>query len=539
MNGIRELLRDRRRRQRGSVLSAVLIMTAFIAIISGALMTELSTNLLLSRTLVSRIAYQATENSVIEQSISGLQTTPLDAPCPALTATTLNGVSAAPRYLNCWPTIREETKVYAAGGSGSSFQVDGTQAHFNGFNDYVVGDAGGTVIDIPFGASAPRWALALGGQVTATPLVTPMPGSATKALDVVPLSGGACAPSANCVDVHLDAVGSSTAPSAVCAQPASSGAVTTQPAASPSTPGLVYYGDGTLLEAADVSTTEGSTCDFEASATLPNGDQVTGGQVAFRCSGGCGSTHDFVYAVSGTSSGSQVVRYAYTGSLNLVSALNLPWASATGLAFSSSTLPATLAITFAAGGVALVQIGSNGSMSLGATASAGGAVGDAPTWCHCPGGDQIGVAAQNGALTVFNSALQPLASVAAGSPIDTTPATDAAGNWYFGARDGLVHEVQLTGGTATQVDSFGTMGQIESAVQLAACSAGICIYAGALDDHVYLVPLDARRAIISACIATAPPACSGANPKLWASVEVGASGSPQTVHVEGWSYYSG
>ena len=44
MKELRALLSDRRRSQRGSVLSGVLIMVAFLAIISGALMTELSTN---------------------------------------------------------------------------------------------------------------------------------------------------------------------------------------------------------------------------------------------------------------------------------------------------------------------------------------------------------------------------------------------------------------------------------------------------------------------------------------------------------------
>src|SRR5205807_10660567 len=54
VKAIRGMLADRRRRQNGSVLSAVLILVAFLAIISGALMTELSTNFLLSHALVNR-----------------------------------------------------------------------------------------------------------------------------------------------------------------------------------------------------------------------------------------------------------------------------------------------------------------------------------------------------------------------------------------------------------------------------------------------------------------------------------------------------
>src|SRR5205823_9402073 len=52
-------LREGSRSQRGSVLSAVLIMVAFLGILSGALMTELSTNLLLSTDMVNRVAVEA------------------------------------------------------------------------------------------------------------------------------------------------------------------------------------------------------------------------------------------------------------------------------------------------------------------------------------------------------------------------------------------------------------------------------------------------------------------------------------------------
>ena len=92
---------------------------------------------------------------------------------------------------------------------------------------------------------------------------------------------------------------------------------------------------------------------------------------------------------------------------------------------------------------------------------------------------------------------------------------------------------------APEVESYGRMTRFGSSAQLGGCGTGICIYLGAQDGTLYLVPLDARKAVISACITTSPPTCSGVNPRLWASVEVGAGGSPQTVHVEGWSYYSG
>jgi hypothetical protein len=59
VNKLRALLADGRLSQRGSVLSGVLIITAFLAIISGALMTELSTNFLLSNALVNRVSTEA------------------------------------------------------------------------------------------------------------------------------------------------------------------------------------------------------------------------------------------------------------------------------------------------------------------------------------------------------------------------------------------------------------------------------------------------------------------------------------------------
>jgi hypothetical protein len=83
------------------------------------------------------------------------------------------------------------------------------------------------------------------------------------------------------------------------------------------------------------------------------------------------------------------------------------------------------------------------------------------------------------------------------------------------------------------------MGRVGSSVQVAGCRSGnaICIYLGTT-NNAYLIALDARDAKLAACLSNTPPACSGGNPRLWTQVEVGANGSPQTVHVQGWSYYS-
>jgi hypothetical protein len=538
MKGIRELLKDRRRSQRGSVLSGVLIMTAFIAIISGALMTELSTNFLLSTTMVKRVTNEATVNSAIELALSRLQTAPLNAPCPALSTAAVNNLTASATYLTCWPTVREAQRFVPVAASAAPFNVDGTHAQANG--DYVVADAGGTVFDFPFGWSAPRWQLPLGGQVTATPVVIPMPGS-SKVLDVIPLAGPGCSSASYCLNVRLDD-NSLNSPAAWCFVATTGGSVVSQPSASPTQPGLVYYGDGTLLEATDVSV-PGSGCDPESTVTVPGTQPVVAGPIAFACASGCGNVVEEIYAVVSDGSSSRLLRYTYgKSSLGYVTNLSLPWANVSGIAVSAATLPASVAISFRGGGVALVQINLSGGMTLLGTAPVPAIVADAPYWCHCPGGDLIGLGAQDGGLYLYNTALVPQPGFPAGGAlISTTPGVDAAGNWYFGAADGYVHEVQLQPGqtSMTQVESYGPVGQVTSSVQVAGCPQGICIYLGTLNNHAYLVPLDARKAVISACITTSPPTCSGANPRLWASVEVGAKAGPQTVHVQGWSYYSG
>ena len=65
-------------------------------------------------------------------------------------------------------------------------------------------------------------------------------------------------------------------------------------------------------------------------------------------------------------------------------------------------------------------------------------------------------------------------------------------------------------------------------------------YLGSANSNLYTVQLNARDAVLSSCLTTAPPTCSGANPHLWASVEVevGLPTSPLIVSIRGWSYYS-
>jgi hypothetical protein len=176
-------------------------------------------------------------------------------------------------------------------------------------------------------------------------------------------------------------------------------------------------------------------------------------------------------------------------------------------------------------------------MTLTAT-SVPAVISDAPFWCAACG-NVFAVGGTNGVLYLFDASLNRTPSPSLGSPINTSPSIDGAGNWYVGTDDGKVHELQLQNGKLSERETYVQMGRFGSSPQVGSCAPGICIYLGGQDGNVYLVPLNARKAVISACITTSPPTCSGVNPRLWASVEVGANSGPQTVHVQGWSYYSG
>ena len=128
-----------------------------------------------------------------------------------------------------------------------------------------------------------------------------------------------------------------------------------------------------------------------------------------------------------------------------------------------------LAIAGATGRVALVRIseGSGPSYTMTAIASTAlpGAVTRPPYWCHCPGGDLIGVGGTNGVLYLLNTALSlrwTYNGQADGSPaIASSPAADANGDWYFGAADGYVYDVEipLSGQQMFKAARFGPGGR--------------------------------------------------------------------------------
>ena len=542
MSGLRALLMDRRRRQRGSVLSGVLIIVAFLSIISGALMTELSTNFLLSNNLVNRVKTEATVNSSVELALNQLQNTPINAPCPSLPPVTLNGQTASVSYASCAPVVDRRSPQFVRVTTTSPFTVDGSHAQLSGLNNYVVGDSGGTVLDYTFGSATPRWTLALGGSVTGTPLVMPDPLNAGQFLDLVPVSGPACAPTSSCVSVRTDLSSGSTSPPALQCTTHTAGLVVSQPAVGRNNTDVAYFGDSSGAMYAIDPTSGGGNC--EAEGNLAAGNPVVAAPVVFPCQQSCAVKQDEVYVLTsgGGSSHLLLLTYSLKNGLAQVGSLSLPWANPSGIAVESAGLPSRVAISFAGGQVAVVQLDSDSDMSLAASVTLPAAVNGPPYWCHCPGSvNLIGIGAGNGSLYVRDTSLNSYATYSGGSAINTAPAADAAGNWYFAADDGRLYEVQKPAGGTTMALAaiFGkATGSIGSSPVLATCPAGICVYLGSLDASAYLISLNARDAVLTACVSVSPPTCSGANPRLWASAEVGAAGSPQTVHIEGWSYYS-
>ena len=249
-----------------------------------------------------------------------------------------------------------------------------------------------------------------------------------------------------------------------------------------------------------------------------------------------------------------------TISLNLMTTLSLTGpvgANATGYAISSnvpvngSTL--SLVVASAAGKLAMARIavrnGPSYNMSSGAAATLPGGVSDPPYWCHCPGGQNlIGVGTTNGYLFVLSSTLA-VQWTYDGQPdgwpaINTTPMADANGDWYFGANDGSVYDVEIpmSGPQMFKAAKFGPGGAIGSSPIVGSCFSGPCLYFGSTTAGSYFVRLGTTRVIdLQACGTSAPGSTSCAlNPRLWARVEVGAPAvvGARGVYVQGWSYYS-
>ena len=571
MRQLKLLLHDRRRRQRGSVLSAVLIIVAFLAILIGALLTELTNSFTISRSLVDRVRTEATVTSVAELAIHQLQVVSVPAVCAqdrrGPWSLTLNGQPAVVTQ-TCTAILPEQSLSLASG----FFNVDGVHDTGGNRNRYLVGDTAGRLSSYPFGQITPRWTIGLGGAPTASVLAAADPDGSVDIVAPVAKSSAGCA--GHCVVVFNERNGG--APSFRC-DLAASATVSAPPAnevtagGSANFPGYVFFGDSGGLYVYDASV--GSTCPQQASAAV--GGRVVGAPLVFpgRVANGGRTVNDEVFVLVTGSTSSSLNHWRYTEAtspgqdgadvvtrtLTAVDSLSLTGANVVGYGISS-TVPASgatlsLVVATASGRLDLAQIavrsGPSYTTSTGASVALpnGAATARAPYWCHCPGQDLIGVGGTNGLLYLYTSGLAAVAYTYDGQPdgrpaINTTPMADAAGDWYFGANDGQVYDVEIPmGGTQMfKAAKFGPGGAIASSPIVGACPAGPCLYFASTSAGSYFARIGSTRVSdLRACISSSPSSTSCAsNPRLWARVQVGpgAVWGGTGVYVQGWSFYS-
>lgn len=574
------LKRERRARaQRGSVLSALLIIVAFLAILGGALMNEISSQFLITRTLEDRVATEATLNSSLESGIGQLENRPLvPFPCStdpgvAVNPVSLNGQSASviskptffdPKHLGyCQAIVPDFVTPLPTGPS----QADGTHVTIGSRNTYLVGDAG-NVYNYSFGLTGNLWKVSVGATVTGPPAQSLDGTRAGHLMTVVPVE--------NRVALIDDNPGAGA--SLRCYMGAAA-TVTSRPGfenapggESPFFPNYVYFGDSSGKLYVYDATTDGSCAQIVSPADL--GGPVVGGPLVLKgqqqrgdnpqCGSRGGdedrgqvSTTVDIFAVINRGGG-RLVHYQYcemtqggqgiTNSLNFVESRPLSIGNAAGVAFSS-TKPSgdiQLAVTSLSGYVAMATIivrGDSYSISTGPTKSFGGSFTRAPYWWHSTGGDRIGAGNQN-SLLVLDTSLNVSLRYDGAVGITTTPGADSNGDWYFGADDGHVYDVErpASGIQMFKAARFGAGGQVSSSPIVGApsdgCSGRVCMYFGTNGNGAYLAQIGNGRVMdLNACSTSGSgsTSCIPGTQQLWARLEVGVAN--QAVNVIAWSYY--
>jgi hypothetical protein len=527
----------------------------------------------LGSTLSTRITAEATVNSSVEYGIGQLMTRTVPSRCSTDTGSrfpvSLNGQFAG-AVSNCQAIIPDRvTRLVNA-----TFSADGTHATDGGNDSYLIGDSGGRVFDFGFGQTAPIWSVSVGAGVSGPPGQQVDSARASHFTTLVPAGS-----SVALIDARS---GSGTLRCSM----AASGTVSGRPGFENPPAGTAalfpeygYFGDASGRLYVYDAQTNGS-CSQQATVSGLGGPVVGGvlvlsGTVTTQ-RGGDGegqrttTATTQVFAVVNGGGSSRLVQYSYQEEtrgpgdvqpiLVPVDSLSLPFANAAGFAVNTTTpvdrQSIKLAITFAGGQVALASINarSGGSgwtytMTAGPNVVLGGSFTRAPDWCHCPGGDKIGAGNQNGTLFILDTSLTQLLRylVPGALPINTTPAADGNGDWYFGANDGFVYDVEppSTGVLMFMASRFGPGGQVKSSPVLGSssgCSGVVCLYFGAGGNGDYFAQIGKIRVMdVTACLApsSSSTSCTG-NLRLWARAEVGdpnyvgASG----VNVLGWSYYN-
>jgi hypothetical protein len=568
MHSMTKLERSRRS-QRGSVLSGLLIIIAFLSIIGSALMSEISSQFLMTRNLVDQVTAQATVQSGMENAIAQLQTRAVpfrcstDQPNPIALPSAVNSQWAAANQIRCLSIVPDVAGSLAAGG----FTVDGTHVAIGAHNIYLVGDQNGNVYSYQFGQTAQLWKRTVSNAVTAPPYemaygghflaAVPNGSSVTLLNDLGPSASVACPISTSSTVRARPGLGAGTSFPTYTFFGDDSGSLyvadpSCQAPAPPSTPlgGSVV---GSLLVLPGTVTTN------ERTGACPiDGDEVqftttTVDVIALISSGSSSSLVDLAYAQD--TAGSDTDTCWITNNTRTLS-----FGNATGVSFYSSGSTTLAAVGFAGGEVQLATItassargGSSGftyTLTRGQSVSLGGSMSRAPSWST--NGSSIGVA-DGPSFFLFDSGLKALFRYDGTAAINTSPAADIRGDWYFGADDGYVYDVEppAAGTTMFKAARFGPGGQIRSSPMVGStgdgCSGNVCMYFGGASSGTYFVQLgnirvmELRSCMTSGTSSTSCVTASANNPSLWARLEVGDPTYMQgrSVNVIGWAYSNG
>jgi hypothetical protein len=354
---------------------------------------------------------------------------------------------------------------------------------------------------------------------------------------------------------------------------AASATVGARPTAGANFPDLAFFGDsgGNLY----VYDTRAANCPALLPTTPNAGGKVVGAPLVFSRGGGDTGSDEVFVLVTG-SSGTSLQHWSYTQpiecdqngggdnqgdcdngrgrrvprpALNRVAIISLNGSDAVGYSASGTAPPMDLVVGTSSGRLDLAHISGSYSMSAGTSVALpdGAAALRAPYWCQCPGPDLIGVGGANGELFLFTTGLS-LAYEYDGrfdgiTAITTTPMADANGEWYFGASDGAVYNVEIpvTGTQLSKAGRFGPGGSIASSPIVGACPSGPCMFFGSSTAGSYFARIGFTRVSdLRACLSSADGSTCVANPQLWARVQVGPANvwGANGVYVQGWSFYS-
>ena len=455
----------------------------FLSILGGALLNEISGQFLLTKTLANRIATEATVNSSVETAIGDLQLRVSNATVPSrcstdratpVPAVTLNGQSATVSPLpSCLAIVPDVVSQLATG----TYLVDGTLATVNGGATYLAAASNGVLSAYTVGQTTPRWSVRAGSGITG-------PVGQSGATTLVPVGSGVAYVDDRTASLQC----TMHAAGPVTSRPGLENPPSGQPAYFPS---YAFFGDTTGLYAQAFN---GRTCTQMAfgstAGSVVGGPLVLTGTVTTSNGGGSSHLVHFSYQETRGAQNSSV--------LTPVDSVSLPFAVASGVAFAGTTpidrQSIRMAITSTSGQVALAQITARNRQSgwtytispVGQAVSLGGSFQRPPYWRHVLQGgvslDEIGAANTNGHLYVLdaNNNLATRWHYDGSSPINTTPAPDSSGTWYFGADDGFVYDVEpaASGAVMFMAARFGPGGQVHASPSVAGCGRRVCIYFG-------------------------------------------------------------